>query len=221
MPKPREQSSILKKFPRHPGQDRAGQGCQACRDRDLVRRRSQDRTEEQDHPSLGQTRNAASGAVRSAHRFHLHLRSHLSCTWQGCSAHPAAMQYRGDEPAPGRDRHSRRAWLSRRAPRRPGGMAPVAPARDTAQHHARATAGEVPRTHMGGLNSREFLLTASWLRTSDDSIRSEARAIRHDAARCRARSNSHTVRVKTSAAPISRLRRARLGWARPFSTAAV
>ena len=43
---PREQSSILKKFPRHPGQDRAGQGCQACRDRDLVRRRSQDRTEE-------------------------------------------------------------------------------------------------------------------------------------------------------------------------------
>jgi hypothetical protein len=44
-------------------------------------------------------------------------------------------------------------------------MAPVAPARDTAQHHARATAGEVPRTHMGGLNSREFLLTASWLRT--------------------------------------------------------
>ena len=165
MPKPREQSSILKKFPRHPGQDRAGQGCQACRDRDLVRRRSQDRTEEQDHPSLGQTRNAASGAVRSAHRFHLHLRSHLSCTWQGCSAHPAAMQYRGDEPAPGRDRHSRRAWLSRRTPRRPGGMTPVAPARDTAQHHARATAGEVPRTHMGGLNSREFLLTASWLRT--------------------------------------------------------
>ena len=121
----------------------------ARRDRDLVRRRSQDRTEEQDHPSLGQTRNAARGAVRSAHRFHLHLRSHLSRAWQGCSAHPAAMQYRGDEPASGRDRHSRRAWSSRRTPRRPGGMAPVAPARHTAQHHARATAGEVPRTQPG------------------------------------------------------------------------
>ena len=40
-------------------------------------------------------------AVRSAHRFHLHLRRHLSRARQGGSARAAPMQYRGDEPAPG------------------------------------------------------------------------------------------------------------------------
>ena len=45
---------------------------------------------------------------------------------------------------------------------------------------------------------------------SCDFVRSAVRAIRCDAARCRARSNSHTARIKTGAAPISRLQRARL-----------
>ena len=55
-------------------------------DRGLVRGRGPDRAEEQDHPALGTTGNAALGAARSAHRFHLHLRGYLPRRWQGSGA---------------------------------------------------------------------------------------------------------------------------------------
>jgi transposase len=49
----------LKKSPRDTGGDRARAWPRSRRRRDLVRRRSQDRAEEQDHPPLGQARHPA------------------------------------------------------------------------------------------------------------------------------------------------------------------
>ena len=60
------------------GRDRAGEGHRAGRDRNLVRRRGTDRTEEQDHPPLGQTWHTTCRANGPAHRFNLHFRCHLS-----------------------------------------------------------------------------------------------------------------------------------------------
>src|SRR4051794_4798946 len=68
MPRPRERSTLLKSVPRAPGRDRARQGDRSRPDRGLVRGRGPDRAEEQDHPALGTTGNAAFGAARSAHR---------------------------------------------------------------------------------------------------------------------------------------------------------
>src|SRR6187401_2122638 len=58
------------------GRDRAGEGHRAGRDRNLVRRRGTDRTEEQDHPPLGQTWHTTCRANGPAHRFNLHFRCH-------------------------------------------------------------------------------------------------------------------------------------------------
>src|SRR3954466_3915802 len=68
MPRPRERSTLLKSVPRAPGRERARQGERPRPDRGLVRGRGPDRAEEQDHPALGTTGNAALGAARSAHR---------------------------------------------------------------------------------------------------------------------------------------------------------
>src|SRR3954470_12825637 len=65
MPRPRERSTLLKSVPRAPGRDRARQGDRSRPDRGLVRGRGPDRAEEQDHPALGTTGNAALGAARS------------------------------------------------------------------------------------------------------------------------------------------------------------
>src|SRR4051794_24565815 len=97
MPRPRERSTLLKSVPRAPGCDRARQGDRSRPDRGLVRGRGPDRAEEQDHPALGTTGNAALGAARSAHRFHLHLRGYLPRRWQGSRARPARLQHRGDD----------------------------------------------------------------------------------------------------------------------------
>src|SRR4051812_13444762 len=99
MPRPRERSTLLKNVPRAPGRDRARQGDRSRPDRGLVRGRGPDRAEEQDHPALGTTGNAALGAARSAHRFHLHLRGYLPRRWQGSRARPARLQHRGAEIA--------------------------------------------------------------------------------------------------------------------------
>src|SRR3954447_13957188 len=93
MPKPRERSTLLKSLPRAPGRDRARQGDRSRPDRGLVRGRGPDRAEEQDHPALGTTGNAALGATRSARRFHLHLRGYLPRQWQGSRARPARLQH--------------------------------------------------------------------------------------------------------------------------------
>ena len=155
---------MLKKSSRHPvGKIAARQGCRACRDRDLVRRRSQDRTEERDHPSLGQTRHAGQRHRPISAPLPPTSRSHLSRAWQGCSAHPAAMQYRGDEPAAGRDRHSRRAWPSRRTPGRSGGMAPAPQLAIPPNITLMPLPAKCPELTWGD-KFKGILLTASWLR---------------------------------------------------------
>src|SRR5829696_3740581 len=113
-------------------------------DRGLVRGRGPDRAEEQDHPALGTTGNAALGAARSAHRFHLHLRGYLPRRWQGSRARPARLQHRGDEPAPRRNRRRSGSRQARRTRRRPGRMAPLGRPRASRQHHARGAPAQMP-----------------------------------------------------------------------------
>src|SRR4051795_4297134 len=135
---------LLKSVPRAPGRDRARQGDRSRPDRGLVRGRGPDRAEEQDHPALGTTGNAALGAARSAHRFHLHLRGYLPRRWQGSRARPARLQHRGDEPAPRRNRRRSGSRQARRTRRRPGRMAPLGRPRASRQHHARGAPAQMP-----------------------------------------------------------------------------
>src|SRR4051794_256108 len=137
-------ATLLKSVPRAPGRDRARQGDRSRPDRGLVRGRGPDRAEEQDHPALGTTGNAALGAARSAHRFHLHLRGYLPRQWQGSRARPARLQHRGDEPAPRRNRRRSGSRQARRTRRRPGRMAPLGRPRGSRQHHARAAPAQMP-----------------------------------------------------------------------------
>jgi hypothetical protein len=60
MRKRRARSRILKKLPIAPGRSRAREGARLRHDRNLVRRRGSYRTEEQDHPSLGEARHRPS-----------------------------------------------------------------------------------------------------------------------------------------------------------------
>ena len=113
----------IKKLPCPAGCSRAREGRRAGRHRGVVRRRSQDRAEEQDHPALGQTRHAAGGAEGSAHDLDLYLRCDLPSARQGRRPGAAALQHRGDEPAFGRDGGRRGADGTRRAAARPGRMA--------------------------------------------------------------------------------------------------
>src|SRR6266571_2127647 len=66
--------------------------------------------------------------------------------WHRRGTRPATVQYCGDEPAPGRNRPSRRTRSACGAPRGPGGMAPVASPRYPAEHHHCPPAAQVPRT---------------------------------------------------------------------------
>ena len=77
MPKSLAPSTVLKKLPGHPGQDRVRKEARCRPDRDLVRRRGAHRTEEQDRPALGQARHQAFGAKRSTDRLDLHFRCDL------------------------------------------------------------------------------------------------------------------------------------------------
>ena len=144
MPRPQERSTLLKSVPRAPGRDRARQGDRSRPDRGLVRGRGPDRAQEQDHPVLGTTGNAALGAARSAHRFHLHLRGDPPRRWQGSRARPARLQHRGDEPAPRRNRRRSGSRQARRTRRRPGEMAPLGRPRGSRQHHARGAPAQMP-----------------------------------------------------------------------------
>ena len=71
----------------------ASQGGQCRRDRNLVRRRSSPRPEEQDHPPLGQARHAALCSPGSPHRIGLYFRCYLSSAGKSRRADPAMVQY--------------------------------------------------------------------------------------------------------------------------------
>src|SRR5271165_5641187 len=158
----RTRSRILKKFPDPPGGNRARKRSCYGRYRHLVRRRSARRTEEQDHPPLGQAGNAALGPERPAHRLDLHLRRNLPERRQGGRPDPAQMQHRGDAAASGRNRKGHRARTSRRPHPRQSRMAYVAKARCARKPHAPAAAGQMSRTQPGrervGVHARQLAL---------------------------------------------------------------
>src|SRR5436853_1625792 len=85
---------------------RARKGARLQHDRNLVRRRGSHRSEEQDHPPMGEARHPPERCPRSTHRFYLHLRCGLPTPGQGRGPDPAGLQHRGHEPAPRGDRQS-------------------------------------------------------------------------------------------------------------------
>ena len=119
-------------------------------DRGLVRRRGARRPEEQDHPPMGQARHAPERSQRSANGLRLYLRRDLPQGRQGRSPRHAPMRHRGDEPAPGRNRHPDRAGRARRAARRSSRLASVGRAHRAAQHHPDRVTCEMPRTEPAG-----------------------------------------------------------------------
>src|SRR5271165_3319197 len=162
MPRRRTRSRILKKFPDPPGGNRARKGRRSQRHRSVVRRRGARRTEEQDHPALGQAGNAALGPERPAHRLDLHLRRDLPERRQGGRPDPAQVQHRGDAVASGRNRKGHRARTSRRPHARQGRMAYVPSARRARKSHAPAAPSQVSRTQSGrerlGVHARQLAL---------------------------------------------------------------
>src|SRR5215471_3094404 len=149
MRKPRARSRILKKLPRAPGGNCAQEGACPRHDRNLVRRRSPHRPEEQDHPPLGQARHPSKRTAGPTHRFHLHLRCSLPEGGQGCSPDHAGLQHRGDELAPRRDRRNRRARCPRHPPGRSSRLALVHAPPRAGQYHHHSAAAEVPRAQPG------------------------------------------------------------------------
>lgn len=104
-------SGRLRRFARAAGEDlgapRAGH-----RDRylvpepapDVIRGRGPEWPEEKNHKALGQARNQALGAARSADRLDLHLQRHLLQPRQGRGPRLSLLQHRSHEPASRRDR---------------------------------------------------------------------------------------------------------------------
>ena len=91
--KPRAPSRRSKKLACDSGGDRARAEPRSQRYRGVVWRRSQDRPEEQDHPSLGSARHPPLGAIRPANRLDLYFRCHLPGRGQGCRLDPALVQH--------------------------------------------------------------------------------------------------------------------------------
>jgi len=138
-------SRLLKKLPRRGSSHRRDLLARHTY-RDMVARRSTCRAKEQDHPALGQTRNAAFGPQGSAHHLRLYLWRHLPSQGQERGARPAPLQHRGNEPAFGRNLLRRRTGSPRRAAARPSRLARLSSACRATQHHAHAIAAQMPRT---------------------------------------------------------------------------
>ena len=117
----RRLSRPLKKSPRPPGGHRGGQWRQAPRA--VAPRRSPHRPKEQDHATLGVTRDASFCPERSENRLGLHLRRHLSRIRQGGGSRPAVLQHQGDGIASPGDCACRGTRRPRRRVRRPDGVA--------------------------------------------------------------------------------------------------
>src|SRR6202166_2878381 len=140
----------LKKSSRAPGRDQPREGRRSRRHRGLVRRRGAHRPEEQDHPPLGQARNASERSQRSANRLRLYIRRNLPQGRQGRSPRLASVRHRSHEPAPGRNRHPDRAGRARRAARRSGRLASLRPPDRSTQHHTHPIAGKMPGAEPAG-----------------------------------------------------------------------
>ena len=98
MRKTRKPSRLLKKLSRHCGRSRRTTGLRQT-DRDLVPRRSPGRAEEQDHPPMGETRNAAFGAARPEDGVGLYFRGDLPGRRKRRRARSSLLQQRGHGPA--------------------------------------------------------------------------------------------------------------------------
>src|SRR5438046_1974167 len=98
---------------------------------------------------VGTAGDAACRAARSAHPLGLHLWGHLpgpgECRWP----HPAALQYRRNGVASGRNLSSRHPGSACRSAARSGRLAPLGQAQHSCQHHLDAIAAKVAGTQSG------------------------------------------------------------------------
>jgi hypothetical protein len=99
---------------------------------------------------MGETGDTPLGATGPAHEIRLHLRCNLPSGGQGCGPRSAVLQYRHDEPSPGRNLIGGCAWRSRAAPHGPGRLAPDPKTRASVQYLHRANPFEKPRTQSAG-----------------------------------------------------------------------
>src|SRR3954451_23473813 len=148
MPRTLRRWRLLKKPPRHLGDDPGGPP-EGHSDRTVVAGRGPCRPEEHDRPALGPTGNPAPGPARSADELGLHLRGDLPATGQGRSPGAAAMRHAGHEPALGGSlagRGSRSPWGPADGP---GRMALREGSRRARQSYADAAASPSARVEPG------------------------------------------------------------------------
>src|SRR4051812_6106771 len=143
-----EELELLKKSPRHPGDDPGGPP-ERHSDRTVVAGRGAGRPEEQDRAPLGPTGNSAPRSARPEDQLGLHLRGDLPATGQGRSPGPAAMRHAGHEPASGGSRASRGSRSPWGPADGPGRMAPRQGRRRARQSHAGAVASPSARVEPG------------------------------------------------------------------------
>ena len=107
------------------------------------------RTEEQDHPAMGETRHPTVSAQGPEDILRLYLRRHLPEQGQGRRPRHAPRQHGGTQRPPRRDRPHRRT--RRPCPRhaRPGRMAHLLDPRSARQYHPHAAPAPIPRTQPG------------------------------------------------------------------------
>ena len=143
----RRLSRHSKKNPKPPGEPRGGHR-QASRT--VVPGRSPNRSKEQNHATLGRTRDAPFCLERPENRLGLYLRSHLSRSRQGGRTCPALLQHRGHGVASSRNRARGGARRPRRSVRGSGRMARQREADSSRKHHARPPAVQVARAQSRG-----------------------------------------------------------------------
>ena len=150
---------------------------------------------EQDHPSLGKAGQPAVGAIGPAHRVDLHLGAicpkegkavGLILPWCNTAMMDLHLAAISAEVAPGRHAAllvDQAGWHLSAKLAVPDNITIV------------ALPPKCPELTWGELGQGNSWLHCHGFLFSGDSLRSEIRTIRRDAARCRARSNSHTARV--------------------------
>src|SRR3954468_6474842 len=148
MPRTLRRWRLLKKSPRHLGDDPGGPP-KRHPDRAVVAGRGPCRPEEQDRAPLGPTGNPTPRSARPEDQLGLHLRGDLPATGQGRGLGAAPMRYAGHEPAPGGSRTSRGSRSPWGHADGPGRMAPRQGPRRARQSHAGAPARPSARIEPG------------------------------------------------------------------------
>src|SRR3954469_20542092 len=161
MPRTPRRWRLLKKTPRHLGDDPGGPP-ERHPHRAVVAGRGARGPEEQDRAPLGPPGNPAPRPARSEDELGLHLRGDLPTTGQGRSPGPAEVRHASDKPASGGSRAGRGSRSPWGYADGPGRMALHQGPRRARQSHAGAAASPSARIEPGrehlGVRARQLAL---------------------------------------------------------------